>query len=117
MGLIIRWLANTLALFIVVTILGSHFHYRSFVTLLIAALVLGLLNAIVRPIFVFLTFPITIVTLGLFLIVINAVMLELTAFFVEGFRIESFFWAIIGAVLLSIVSLVTNRIGSRVDAK
>ena len=86
-------------------------------TLLVAALVLGLLNAIIRPIFVFLTFPITIVTLGLFLIVINAIMLELTAFFVPGFRIESFWWAIIGAVLLSIVSLVTNRIGARVDAK
>jgi len=117
MGLIIRWLANTLALFIVVTVLPQHFHYRTFVTLLVAALVLGLLNAIIRPIFVFLTFPITIVTLGLFLIVINAIMLELTAFFVPGFRIESFWWAIIGAVLLSIVSLVTNRIGARVDAK
>ncbi|HEX3582218.1 MAG TPA: phage holin family protein [Thermoanaerobaculia bacterium] len=118
MGLIIRWLANTLALFIVVTLLNRHFHYRSFVTLLAAALVLGLLNTIVRPVFVFLTFPITIVTLGLFLIVINAIMLELTAFFVPGFRIESFWWAIVGAVLLSIVSLVTNRIGgARVDAK
>jgi putative membrane protein len=117
MGLIVRWLANTLALFIVVTVLGRHFHYRSLITLLAAALVLGLLNAIVRPIFVFLTFPITIVTLGLFLIVINAIMLELTAFFVPGFRIESFGWAIVGAVLLSIVSLVTNRLGARVDAK
>ncbi len=117
MGLIIRWLANTLALFIVVTVLGRHFHYRSIVTLLVAALVLGLLNAIVRPIFIFLTFPITLVTLGLFLIVINGIMLELTAFFVPGFRIESFWWAIIGAILLSIVSLVTNRIGARVDAK
>ena len=117
MGLIIRWLANTLALFIVVTVLPRHYHYRSIVTLLAAALVLGLLNAIVRPIFVFLTFPITLVTIGLFLIVINAIMLELTAFFVPGFRIESFWWAIIGAILLSVVSLVTNRIGARVDAK
>lgn len=117
MGLIVRWLANALALFIVVTILAPHFHYRSVVTLLAAALVLGLLNTLIRPIFVFLTFPITILTLGLFLIVINAIMLELTAFFVPGFRIESFWWAIIGAVLLSIVSLVTNRIGARVDAK
>ena len=117
MGLIIRWLANTLALFIVVTLLNRHFHYRSIVTLLVAALVLGLLNAIVRPIFIFLTFPITILTLGLFLIVINAIMLELTAFFVSGFRIDGFRWALLGAVLLSIVSLVTNRIGARVDAK
>ena len=117
MALIIRWLANTLALFIVVTVLGSHIQYRSIVTLLAAALVLGLLNAVVRPILVFLTFPITLVTLGLFLIVINAIVLELTAFFVPGFRIDSFWWAIVGSVLLSIVSLVTNRIGARVDAK
>ena len=117
MGLIIRWLANTLALFVVVTVLGRHFHYRSIVTLLVAALVLGLLNAVVRPIFVFLTFPITLVTLGLFLIVINAIMLELTAALVPGFRIDTFWWAVAGAVLLSIVSLVTNRIGARVDAK
>jgi putative membrane protein len=116
-ALIIRWLANTVALFVVVTVLGQHFLYRSIATLFLAALVLGLLNAVVRPIFVFLTFPITLITLGLFLIVINAIMLELTAFFVSGFRIDSFWWAIAGAVLLSIVSLVTNRIGSRVDAK
>ena len=78
MGLIVRWLANTLALFIVVTVV-PHFHYNSFVTLAIAAAVLGLLNAIVRPILFFLTLPLTIVTLGLFLIVLNALMLELTA--------------------------------------
>ncbi|HEY2321659.1 MAG TPA: phage holin family protein, partial [Thermoanaerobaculia bacterium] len=77
MGLIIRWLANTLALFIVVTVLPRHFHYRSIVTLLVAALVLGLRNALVRPLFVFLTFPITLVTLGRFLSVINAIRLEL----------------------------------------
>ena len=84
MGLIIRWLANTLALFIAVTILGSHFHYRSFVTLLVAALVLGLLNAL---------------------------MLEITARLVRGFRIDTFGWAIVGAIVLGLVSLVTNRIG------
>ena len=112
MGLLIRWLANTLALFIVVTLLPQHFQYRSIVTLAVAALVLGLLNAIVRPILFVLTLPLTIVTLGLFLIVLNAIMLELTAFLVPGFAIDSFFWAIIGAVVLGIVSLITNRIGS-----
>jgi putative membrane protein len=117
MGLLIRWIANTVALFIVVTVLGSHIHYSSIVSLVIAAAVLGLLNAIVRPIFVFLTFPITVVTLGLFLIVINAIMLELTAFFVSGFVIESFGWAIVAAVIFSLVSMLTNFIGRRVDAK
>ena len=110
MGLIIRWLANTLALFIVVTVV-PHFHYRSFVTLLIAAAILGLLNAIVRPILFILTLPLTIVTLGLFLIVLNALMLEITAWLVPGFRIDTFGWAIVGAIVLGLVSLVTNRIG------
>ena len=117
MGLLIRWVTNTVALFVVVTVLSSHMHYSSVVSLAIAAAVLGLLNAIVRPIFVFLTFPITILTLGLFLIVINAIMLELTAMLVPGFTIDRFSWAVIAAVLFSIVSMVTNFIGRRVDAK
>ena len=112
MGLIIRWLANTLALFIVANVV-PHFHYSSFVTLLIAAAVLGLLNAIVKPILVFLTLPLTVITLGLFLIVLNALMLEITAWLVSGFRIDTFGWAIVGAVVLAFVSLVTNRIGKQ----
>lgn len=111
MHLILRWILNTLALFIVVTLVPG-FYYRSVVTLAIAALVLGLLNAIVRPILFVLTLPLTIVTLGLFLLVLNAIMLELTAMLVPGFRIASFWWAIIGAVVLTIISLVTNRIGA-----
>ena len=111
MGLIIRWLANTLALFIVVNVV-PHIYYRSFVTLLIAALVLGLLNAIVRPILYFLTLPLTIITLGLFLIVLNAIMLEITVWLVPGFQIAGFRWAIVAAIVLSLVSLVTNRIGA-----
>ena len=110
MALIVRWLANTLALFIVASLV-PHFHYANFVSLLIAAAVLGLLNTIVRPILVFLTLPLTIVTLGLFLIVLNALMLEITARLVRGFRIDTFGWAIVGAIVLGLVSLVTNRIG------
>src|SRR5437764_11021443 len=115
MNLIIRWLANTLALFIVVTVV-PHFHYHSIVTLAIAAAVLGLLNTIVRPILFVLTLPLTVITLGLFLIVLNAIMLEITAWFVPGFRIDGFFWVIIGAIVLGLISLVTSRIGrSRED--
>src|ERR1700737_4480202 len=109
MYLLIRWVANTLALFIVVNVV-PHFHYRSLVTLAIAAAVLGLLNAIVRPILFVLTLPLTIVTLGLFLIVLNAIMLELVAWLVPGFRIDSFPMACVGAIVLGLISLVTNRI-------
>ena len=110
MHLIIRWLLNTLALFLVVTIVPG-FHYHSLTTLAVAALVLGLLNAIVKPILFVLTLPITVITLGLFLLVLNAIMIELTAWLVPGFRIDSFIAAIIGAIVLTIVSWVTGRIG------
>lgn len=110
MGLLIRWVINTLALFLVVTIV-PNFSYRSWVTLAIAAAVLGLLNAIVRPVLFVLTLPITVVTVGLFLLVLNAIMLELTAWLVPGFEINGFGWAIVGALVLSIISLFTGRIG------
>lgn len=110
MHLLLRWLLNTLALFLVVTFVPG-FQYRSMITLAVAALVLGLLNAIIRPIFFVLTLPLTIVTLGLFLIVLNGIMLELTAWVVPGFGIDSFGWACVGALVLALISLVTNRIG------
>lgn len=111
MQLLLRWLLNTLALFIVAYIV-PNFHYRDWIALAIAALVLGLLNAIVRPILVLLTLPLTIITLGLFLFVLNAIMLEITAAIVPGFDINGFGWALVGAVVLALVSLVTNRIGA-----
>lgn len=110
MGLLLRWILNTLALFIVVKFVPG-FYSSSWVSLAIAALVLGLLNAIVRPILFVLTLPITVITLGLFLIILNAIMLELTAWLVPGFDIRGFVWAIVGALVLSLVSLVTDRIG------
>jgi putative membrane protein len=116
MYLLIRWILNTLALFVVVELVPG-FHYTSIVSLAIAALILGLLNAIVRPILYFLTLPLTIVTLGLFLIVLNAVMLELTAAIAPGFKIDDFVAAIIGAIVLAIVSWVTNRIGRKPERK
>ena len=118
MYLLLRWILNTLALFVVVTLVPG-FHYHSIVSLAIAALVLGLLNAIVRPILFFLTLPLTIVTLGLFLIVLNAIMLELTAWFLppRDFRIDSFGAAVIGAIVLAVVSWVTNRIGQKPERR
>jgi putative membrane protein len=110
MYLILRWILNTLALFVVVQIVPG-FHADSWLTLAIAALILGLLNAIVRPILFILTFPLTVVTLGLFLIVLNGIMLELTAWLVPGFRIDSFVWACVGAIVMGLISLITHRIG------
>jgi putative membrane protein len=77
-------------------------------TLLLAALLLGIANAIVRPVLVILTLPITIVTLGLFLLIINGFMLELVAFFLHGFHVHG----LVAAVLGSIVVGLTGWIGS-----
>jgi len=112
MGLILRWALNTLALLLVANVV-PHFSYRSWLTLAIAAAVLGLLNAVLRPVLWFITLPITVVTLGLFLLVLNAIMLELTAWLVPGFDIDGFGWAIVGALVLSLISLITDRIGRR----
>lgn len=117
MGLIIRWVLNTLALLLVVKVVPGFTWNQDWISLAIAAAVLGLLNAIVRPILWFITLPITVLTLGLFLLVLNAIMLELTAWLVPGFGIEGFGWAVVGALVLSIVSLVTDRIGRRKEGR
>ena len=114
MRLLVRWLVNTLALFVVVRVV-PNFSFDSWVSLAIAAAVLGLLNAIVLPILRFLTLPLTLLSLGLFLIVLNALMLELTDWLVGGFEIHGFLWAMVGAVVLSIISFFTSWIGRKED--
>ncbi len=72
--------------------------------LLLAALLLGVVNAIVRPVFVLLTLPLTLVTLGLFLLVVNAAMFGLTALLLPGFHVAGFWSALFGSIVVSIVS-------------
>ena len=76
----------------------------SWVALTVAALVLGVVNAIIRPILTILTLPITVLTLGLFLLVVNGLAFALAAWVVPGFGVSSFGWAILGALLVSIFS-------------
>jgi putative membrane protein len=108
--LLLRWLINTIALFLLVQFVPG-FHAGSWTTLAIAALVLGLLNALVKPILFVLTLPLTVLTLGLFLIILNGIILELTAWLVPAFKIDDFISACIGAIVLGLISLVTHRIG------
>jgi putative membrane protein len=83
-------------------------------TLLLAGLLLGVVNAIVRPIAIFMTLPATILTLGLFLLVINGAMLALVAWILPGFKIATFWVALLGAIIVSIVSWLGSRfIGPR----
>jgi len=88
------WLASVLIPGVVITGTG---------TLLLAALLHGVVNAVIRPILVLLTLPVTVVTLGLFLLVVNAAMLGLVAALLDGFSVAGFFSAIFGAIIVSIV--------------
>jgi len=92
-------------LLLVVAHVVSGIEVRDWVAALLAALVLGIVNAVVRPILVLLTLPLTIVTLGLFLFVVNALMLQLASYFVPGFRVAGFGAALWGSVLLALLNL------------
>jgi putative membrane protein len=109
MGLIVRLFINAFAL-ILMTFLVPGLHLASFSTALWAALVWGLVNTLVRPIFLFFTFPLQLLTLGLFTLVINGIMLTLTAKLVPGFFIQNFASAFVGALVLSIISLILTHI-------
>jgi len=92
----------------------SGFSISTTQTLLIAALLLGVVNAFIRPIAIVLTFPITIITLGLFLLVVNTAMVALVAWFLPNFSITGFWPAFFGAIVVSLVSWVASWfIGSR----
>ena len=105
--LLARWIVNAAAL-LLVAYFYPGVHVDDFVSALIAALVLGLANAIVRPVLVLLTLPATILTLGLFLFVINAFLFWFVAEAVRGFRVDGFLSALVGSILFSLVTLVTS---------
>jgi putative membrane protein len=103
MTLLLVWLLNAVALLVVAYLLPG-ITVASFGSALIAALVLGLLNMLVKPLLVLLTLPITIVTLGLFLIVLNALLFWFAGSILKGFQVNGFWWAVIGALLYSLIS-------------
>lgn len=107
--LIANWVLNALALFIVSKIL-SGIYVADFTTALIAALVIGLVNALIKPFLLFLTLPITILTLGLFTFVLNALMLLLAGAVTPGFRVDGFMTALIGSILLSLISTILHSL-------
>jgi putative membrane protein len=103
-SLLLNWLLSTVALLIVTRIVPG-FEISSFWVALIAAVVVGIINATIGLILKILTFPLTIVTIGLFWFVINALMLKLAAGLVPGFQIIGFLPAFLGAIVLSIINL------------
>ena len=121
MSILLRLIVNAVALLITAWIVpgihlgaaGPHPTRDGWVTLLIVALIFGLVNVVIRPIIIILSLPLTIITLGLFTFVINAFMLLLTSWIAQGmdlgFRIDGFLPALLGALIVSVVSFVLSR--------
>lgn len=107
MKLIAKWLLSAASL-LAVAYLYSGVEIKSYSAALIAALVIGLLNAVLRPILVVLTLPVTVVTLGLFLFVINALMFWSAAGILDGFNVSGFAGALIGSLLYSLLGIVID---------
>lgn len=108
-GLILRFLLNAAALGLTTRVVRG-LHTDGVGPLLVAALILGVLNAIIRPVLLLMTLPFNILTLGLFTFVVNAAMLGATSYIVKGFHVDGFWPALIGAVALSVISAVLNWI-------
>ena len=109
MQLILVWILNALALLAVAYLLPG-IQVDGFGSALIAALVLGLINALIRPLLVLLTLPITILTLGLFMLVINGLLFWLAGSVLRGFEVSGFWVGVMGALLYSIIAYVFMRI-------
>ena len=107
--LLLTWILNAFALFFVMKLVPG-IQIDRFSDLLVATLVLGLLNAFLRPIILLFTLPVTILTLGLFTLVINGAMFYLAAHLVDGFRVTGFGTAFIAALLFSLFSFTLNMI-------
>jgi putative membrane protein len=107
LGFLVRWSINLLAL-VTATKIIDGIRIQSLEMGILAAGILGLVNAVIRPVVLILTLPINLLTLGLFTLVINAALLKLVSDVVPGFIIESFHAAFLGALLISIISWVLN---------
>src|SRR3990167_6522904 len=112
MNILIQILVNGLAVFITAYLLPGV-HVNNFITAIIVGIVLGIVNAFVKPVLVLLTLPITIVTLGLFYLVLNALLILLVAQIVPGFSVANFWWAILFGVVMSVVSWFLNNLSGK----
>jgi putative membrane protein len=108
-GLLINWIIATIAI-LVAAYLIPGIRVDSIGAALIGAAILGILNAVIKPILVIFTLPITLLTLGLFLFVINALMFLLAGSLLSGFHVQSFWPALLGSLVVTVVSYVANSV-------
>lgn len=113
MVILVKWVLSAVAVLIAAYILPGV-AVTSFWTALIVAAILAVLNSILRPILVILTIPITIVTLGLFLLVINALIILLTDSLISGFEVSNFWWALLFSLLISVLGALFDDVAERI---
>lgn len=111
MSILIRLLINTLAILLVAYLVPGVF-VAGFYTALIVALVLGILNILVKPLLILLTLPITLITFGLFTLVINALLFWFSGTFIKGFYVEGFMAAFLGALIVAIAGWIGHKMTS-----
>lgn len=109
MTFVVNWLINAAALYITARLLPG-IEIAGMGALLIAALVVGLINAVIRPVLLLITLPITVITLGLFYFVLNGLLLYLAAVLTPGFTLDGFLTAVLGALVLSIVATLLHLV-------
>lgn len=106
--ILLQWLLSAMVVFIAAYILPGV-HVDDFLTALAVAIVLGLCNAFLKPFLVLLTLPITILSLGLFMLIINALLILLTSMIVPGFTIDGFWWAVLFGIVISFMNLLLKN--------
>jgi len=109
MFFIVRLIINMVAILIISYLFPKMIWVEGFLAALVAAFLLGIVNTIIKPILVLLTLPLTVLTLGLFLLVINGLMLWLVSALVRGFHVSGFWGAVFGSILISLVSWLLSR--------
>jgi putative membrane protein len=109
MYFIVRLLITMVAILIIAYLVPKVIQVESWIAALVAAFVLGVVNTFIRPLLVLFTLPLTLVTFGIFLLVINGLLLWLVSAIVRGFHVNGFLGALIGAILISIVSWILSR--------
>ena len=116
MSFLLQWLVSGVAIIITAYLLPGV-ALEGFLAALVTALVLGLVNAIIRPILILLTLPLNILTLGLFTLVINALLIMLAASIVPGFAVQGFWWALLFGIVLAIVNFALSPLLKSSDAQ
>lgn len=110
MRILVSWLVNAAALYVTAWLVPGILISGGLGPLLLAALVIGLINAVVRPVAVVLTLPITVLTLGLFYLVLNGLLFYLAAAVTPGFALTGFWAAVLGALVMSVVGMVLHAL-------